>query len=93
MIKIKNTSTGNCPCMMCGKSQEGMKLQPITVWWKRPGAKRGTNYPVCSSNCAELLSATFNRCEAELSLNAEYGRMVTIYNEAEDTFEKVVIHE
>ena len=40
-FKIKQTKTGNCPCRNCGKTQEGLKLHPFTVWWKEETEKRG----------------------------------------------------
>ena len=52
-IEIRKTKTGNCDCTMCGKRQEGLKMQPFTVWYKGDSEKRGCNNPVCSLECAE----------------------------------------
>ena len=50
-FKIKQTKTGNCPCRNCGKTQEGLKLHPFTVWWKEENEKRGHQEPMCSIEC------------------------------------------
>ena len=52
-FKIKNTSSGNCACRNCGKVQDGLKLQPFTVWWKEENEKRGHNEPMCSVECCK----------------------------------------
>lgn len=59
MVLIKHTRSGNCPCMNCGKLQEGLKLHPYTVWHKNPNENRGHNDPVCSLKCAQELSRRF----------------------------------
>lgn len=52
IFKIKATTSGNCSCVFCGKVQDGLKMQPFTVWWKEENEKRGHNEPVCSKECA-----------------------------------------
>jgi hypothetical protein len=59
MVKIMAKKTGNCPCMNCGKEQDGRKLHPFTVWHKEEGEKRGHNCPVCSIECANEYSKRF----------------------------------
>lgn len=49
--KIKNTASGNCECRNCGKTQQGLKLQPFTVWHKEDTERRGHNEPMCSIEC------------------------------------------
>ena len=51
-VNILNKKTGNCGCCNCGKLQDGLKLQPFTVWYKSDNEKRGHNDPVCSLECA-----------------------------------------
>lgn len=50
--KIKKKESGNCPCIWCGKYNDG-KMQPYTVWWKLDNEKRGHQEPACSEECAE----------------------------------------
>lgn len=57
IIKIKNKQSGNCPCVNCGKEQEGQKYHPYTLWHKEENEKRGHNEPVCSIQCAEELAS------------------------------------
>ena len=52
-FKIKNSTSGNCACRNCGKVQDGLKLQPFTVWWKEETEKRGHQEPMCSIECCE----------------------------------------
>lgn len=61
MIKILKKSTGNCNCQNCGKLQDGLKLQPFTVWHKAENEKRGHNYPVCSQECANELAKRLDK--------------------------------
>lgn len=53
--KITNKKTGNCPCMNCGKVQEGIKMHPFSVYHKEEDKKRGSYEPVCSVECAQEL--------------------------------------
>lgn len=55
-IQITNKKSGNCPCMNCGKVQEGLKLQPVTLWHKADNEKRGHQEPCCSIECAKQLA-------------------------------------
>lgn len=56
IIEIKDKKTGNCPCVNCGKMQEGWKSHPYTVWHRGEKEKYGHNEPVCSIKCAEELA-------------------------------------
>ncbi len=53
LVKIQNKKSGNCPCINCGKVQEGLKLHPYTVWHKSDNEKRGHQEPACSLECAK----------------------------------------
>ena len=48
---IKTTKSGNCGCVNCGKLQEGLKMQPLTLYWKEENEKRGHQEPMCSKEC------------------------------------------
>lgn len=52
-IKIKSTKSGNCGCFNCGKLQDGLKMQPITLWTRKENEKRGVQLPMCSVECAK----------------------------------------
>lgn len=48
--KIKKKASGNCPCLNCGKYDDG-KMHPYTLWWKLEYQKRGHQEPMCSEEC------------------------------------------
>lgn len=53
VAEIRKTKSGNCGCFFCGKTQEGLKMHPYTVWHREADQKRGQNDPVCSIECAK----------------------------------------
>ena len=59
--KIKLTSSGNCNCFYCSKLQDGIKPQPVTLWYKVDNEKRGHQLPMCSIECAEHYIKEFLR--------------------------------
>lgn len=52
MVKITNRRAGNCPCVNCGRTQEGLKMHPYSVYHKDADKKRGSYEPVCCIECA-----------------------------------------
>lgn len=56
-IEIKKNCYGyNGACAVCGNVQDGWKPHPLVVWHKADNEKRGHNSPVCSRECAEMLT-------------------------------------
>lgn len=59
-VEIKHTKTGNCACMNCGKVQDKIAMQPLTVWVRYDNERRGHNNPVCSIECATAFIEKLN---------------------------------
>lgn len=53
MVKIIKNSLGmNARCFNCGYEQPGLKSQPINLYYKIEGERRGHNTPMCCVECA-----------------------------------------